>query len=234
VTVESDLLLEAENLSKAYRRGPRQVTALRSATLAVRRGEFLSIIGPSGSGKSTLLHLLACLERPTSGTYVFRGQKVWELPESRLALIRNRYIGLVFQAYNLLPTLTALRNVALPLVYSGVQRRERARRALEALDRVGLRERAAHYPFELSGGEEQRVAIARALVTRPELLLADEPTGNLDTKAQEEFMTTVASLRQEGRTIIMVTHNSALAERADRRLTIVDGYLGETGVDRCA
>jgi len=223
----ANALVQGRNLAKKYRRGPREVWALRDASLEVKSGEFVSIVGPSGSGKSTLLHLLACLQRPTSGTYLLRDQDVAELPDSRLAVIRNRVLGLVFQAYNLLPNLRAWQNVALPLLYAGVGRRERRRRAMAALERVGLEHRADHYPFELSGGEEQRVAIARAVVTEPELLLADEPTGNLDTAAEEEFMGVIHELRRAGRTIIMVTHNPALAAQADRCLSIVDGYLKE-------
>jgi len=201
------------------------VWALRECSLTIRRGEFVAVIGPSGSGKSTLLHILACLDRPTGGRYLLRGVDVSELPDGRLALIRNRFLGMVFQSFNLLPTLRAWQNVALPLSYRGVPKAERRRRALEMLERVGLAERATHYPFELSGGEEQRVAIARALVTEPELLLADEPTGNLDSRAQEEFMSIMAQLRQAGTTIVMVTHNPDLAERADRVVRMRDGCL---------
>jgi len=227
--VDNDVLVRAEGLAKSYRRRTVEVHALREASLTVRCGEFVAVTGPSGSGKSTLMHLLACLERPTSGAYSFRGQDVQALPDGRLAVIRNRFIALVFQAYNLLPGLRAWQNVALPLVYAGVSTRERKRRATEALQKIGLAHRVDHYPFELSGGEEQRVAIARALVTNPALLLADEPTGNLDTTAQEEFMGTVAALRQAGTTIIMVTHNPDLAARADRQLCILDGVLREAG-----
>jgi len=223
------LVLQVEGLSKKYTKGRADVWALRSATLNIGPGEFVSITGPSGSGKSTLLHVLGCLERPTAGVYRFRGQDVSQLPDSRLALIRNRYISLIFQSYNLLPTLRAWQNVALPLVYTGVARSVRKRRALEVLERVGLAHRSSHYPFEMSGGEEQRVAIARAMITEPQLLLADEPTGNLDTKTQEEFMGLIFGLKAAGTTIIMVTHNEDLACRADRRLHILDGQLGEAG-----
>jgi len=225
--MQKETLLRAENLARKYRRGPLETWGLRDASLEVRPDEFICIIGPSGSGKSTLLHLLACLDRPSKGRLWFRDIDVTELPDTRLALIRNRFIGVVFQAYNLLPGLNAWRNVALPLVYMGVPRGERKRRALEALDKVGLLDRANHHPYELSGGEEQRVAIARAIVTRPVLLLADEPTGNLDTKSQNEFMSIVRTLRQAGTSIVMVTHNPSLAEQADRTLVMLDGRLGE-------
>jgi len=218
-------IVETRGLSRCYRRGPHEVWALRDCDLTVRHGEFVSITGPSGSGKSTLLHLLGCLDHPTKGTYLLQGVNVAELSESRLALIRNHVIGVVFQAYNLLPTLRAWQNVALPLAYRGVGRRERRRRALAALEKVGLADRAEHYPFELSGGEEQRVAIARAIVTEPKLLLADEPTGNLDSRAEERFMDIITDLHREGRTIIMVTHNASLARRADRVLAMRDGRL---------
>jgi len=218
-------IVETKGLSRCYRRGPHEVWALRDCDLTVRHGEFVSITGPSGSGKSTLLHLLGCLDQPTKGTYLLQGVNVAELSESRLAFIRNHVIGVVFQAYNLLPTLRAWQNVALPLAYRGVGRRERRRRALAALEKVGLADRAEHYPFELSGGEEQRVAIARAIVTEPKLLLADEPTGNLDSRAEERFMDIITDLHREGRTIIMVTHNASLARRADRVLAMRDGRL---------
>ncbi|MEW6228344.1 MAG: ABC transporter ATP-binding protein [Bacillota bacterium] len=225
--MQDETLLRAENLARKYRRGALETWGLRDASLEVRRGEFVSIVGPSGSGKSTLLHLLACLDRPSSGRLWFRDIDVTGLPDSRLALIRNRFIGVVFQAYNLLPGMNAWRNVALPLVYMGVPRGERKRRAFEALEKVGLGTRVNHYPYELSGGEEQRVAVARAIVTRPVLLLADEPTGNLDTNSQSEFMEVVRALREAGTSIVMVTHNSSLAEQADRTLLMLDGRLGE-------
>lgn len=218
-------LVEAAGLAKRYLKGKTEVWALRSATLRVTSGEFISVTGPSGSGKSTMLHLLACMEFPTAGTYRFRGQDMVALPDSRLALVRNRYIGLVFQSYNLLPTLNAWQNVALPLVYAGVARAARKRRALEALERVGLSHRSNHFPFEMSGGEEQRVTLARAMVANPDLLLADEPTGNLDSQTQEEVVRHVLELRAAGTAVIMVTHNESLAGRADRRLKILDGQL---------
>lgn len=218
-------IVVTRNLSRTYRCGTREVWALRACDMVVRRGEFVSITGPSGSGKSTLLHLLACLDRPTGGSYLLRGVDVAGLNDTRLSLIRNRFIGVIFQAFNLLPALRAWQNVALPLSYRGLTRRERQRRALGALEQVGLAARADHYPFELSGGEEQRVAIARAFVTEPELLLADEPTGNLDSRSQEDFMSVLQGMRRSGMTTIMVTHNPDLARRADRVLRMLDGRL---------
>lgn len=218
-------IVQTRGLGRCYRRGAHEVWALFDCDVSVESGEFVAVTGPSGSGKSTLLHLLACLDQPTKGSYLLRGVDVAELSDGRLALIRNRFIGIVFQAFNLLPNLRAWQNVALPMAYRGVSRRERRRRAMAALERVGLADRAGHYPFELSGGEEQRVAIARAIVNEPELLLADEPTGNLDTRAQEEFMAVVDDLRRDGRTIVMVTHNPSLADRADRTVRLQDGRL---------
>lgn len=222
---DDSVLLRAEGLSRRYQRGRSEVWALREATLEIGSGEFVSIVGPSGSGKSTLLHLLACLDRPTTGRYWFRETELGGLPDSRLALIRNRFIGIVFQSFNLLPGLSAWQNVALPLNYAGVPRTLRRRKALEALERVGLAHRSEHRPHELSGGEEQRVAIARALVTEPVLFLADEPTGNLDTASQDEFMGIVHSLRGTAVSVCMVTHNPALAEQADRCFHMLDGCL---------
>jgi len=223
--IDQETIVETKALSRRYRRGTHEVWALRDCSLGIRRGEFVAITGPSGSGKSTLLHLLACLDRPTGGQYFLRGVDVGELPDGRLALIRNRFLGIVFQSFNLLPALRAWQNVALPLAYRGLSVTKRRLRAMEVLERVGLAERATHYPSELSGGEEQRVAIARALVTEPELLLADEPTGNLDSQAQEEFMSVLGRLRETGTTIVMVTHNTDLAARADRTVKMQDGAI---------
>ncbi len=223
--MDKETLIEADELGRQYHKGRMDVWALRSASLRVGTGEFVSITGPSGSGKSTLLHILACLERPTKGTYRFRGQNIAELSDARLALLRNRFISIVFQAYNLLPTLRAWQNVALPLAYAGVPRTERRRRAHAALERVGLAHRLNHYPFEMSGGEEQRVAIARAMIVKPQVLLADEPTGNLDSTAQEEVLKLMLEVKSGGASIVMVTHNNDLANRADRRYSILDGVL---------
>ena len=222
----SEVIIEAHNLSKVYRKGSLEVPALRRATFTVKRGEFVAIMGPSGSGKSTLLYLLGCLVRPTEGIYLLEGRDVTKLSARELARVRNRYVGFVFQAYHLLPSLSALRNVELPALYAGSDRGERRRRARALLERVGLGERLHHLPTELSGGEAQRVAIARALMNDPTLILADEPTGNLDSATGNEIMALLAELSREGRTVILVTHDADLARRwADRVLHIFDGVL---------
>jgi putative ABC transport system ATP-binding protein len=191
----------------------------------VTAGEYVSIIGPSGSGKSTLLHIMATLLRPTGGRYLFAGRDVFILDDSDLSRFRARKVGIVFQAYNLVNDLTALKNVELALAYAGVPRQERRRRSVEALEQVGLAHRLHHRPDELSGGEEQRVAIARAIVKRPELILADEPTGNVDTKAQDGILSIFDNLNQAGCTLVVVTHNPAVSERSRRVLRLVDGRL---------
>jgi len=222
----SEVIIEAHNLSKVYRKGSLEVPALRRATFTVKRGEFVAIMGPSGSGKSTLLYLLGCLVRPTEGIYLLEGRDVTKLSARELARVRNRYVGFVFQAYHLLPGLSALRNVELPALYAGSDRGERRRRARALLERVGLGERLHHLPAELSGGEAQRVAIARALMNDPTLILADEPTGNLDSATGNEIMALLAELSHEGRTVVLVTHDADLARRwADRVLHIFDGVL---------
>ena len=224
----SEVIIEAHNLSKVYRKGSLEVPALRRATFTVKRGEFVAIMGPSGSGKSTLLYLLGCLVRPTEGIYLLEGRDVTKLSARELARVRNRYVGFVFQAYHLLPSLSALRNVELPALYAGSDRGERRRRARALLERVGLGERLHHLPAELSGGEAQRVAIARALMNEPALILADEPTGNLDSASGNEIMALLAELSREGRTVILVTHDADLARRwANRVLRIFDGVLEE-------
>jgi ABC-type lipoprotein export system ATPase subunit len=215
-------VIRLENVSRAYP-GRISVEALSGIDLVVEAGEFLAIMGPSGSGKSTLLHIMGCLDRPTSGHYLFRGREVSSLPDRDLAHIRNREIGFVFQAFNLLPEETALENVALPLVYSGVNgKRKKAR---EALEQVGLGKRMTHRPGELSGGEQQRVAIARALVKRPSVLLADEPTGNLDTESGENVLASLGRLRDEGLTVVVITHDPEVASRAGRIVQLRDGSL---------
>ena len=222
----SEVIIEAHNLSKVYRKGSLEVTALQRATFTVKRGEFVAIMGPSGSGKSTLLYLLGCLVRPTEGIYLLEGRDVTKLSARELARVRNRYVGFVFQAYHLLPSLSALRNVELPALYAGSDRGERRRRARALLERVGLGERLHHLPAELSGGEAQRVAIARALMNEPALILADEPTGNLDSASGNEIMALLAELSHEGRIVVLVTHDADLARRwADRVLHIFDGVL---------
>ena len=218
-------LLVLEDLSKSYRVGEVQVEALRGLSATIYEGEYVAIIGPSGSGKSTLMHLIGCLDTPSGGRYLLGGESVADLDDEELAVIRNRRIGFVFQQFNLLAPMSALRNVELPLVYAGVEKRQRRARAMDALDRVGLVDRANHKPNELSGGQQQRVAIARALVVDPDLLLADEPTGNLDSSAAAEILEVFEELNKSGRTIIVITHDDEVAHRADRALHIRDGKL---------
>jgi putative ABC transport system ATP-binding protein len=208
-----------------YEAGAGKVVGLADADLEIRSGDFVAVMGPSGSGKSTLMNILGCLDVPTSGSYEIKGTPVVSLTDDELAELRNREIGFIFQVFHLLPRYTALRNVELPLLYAGVPREERSRRALEALRAVGLEDRKGHLSNELSGGQRQRVAIARALVNDPSLLLADEPTGNLDTKSGEELIELLCGLNARGVTIVLVTHDPAIARRAQRTLYIVDGRL---------
>jgi putative ABC transport system ATP-binding protein len=205
--------------------GRETVEALRGVDLAIERGEYAAIIGPSGSGKSTLMNILGCLDRPDEGSYLLNGERVSDMSDRQLARIRNREIGFVFQSFALLPRATAAQNVELPLLYARVPRRDRARRAAEALEQVGLADRARHRPAELSGGQRQRVAIARALVTRPSLLLADEPTGNLDTSTGEDILALFDELHRAGNTVIVVTHEADVAARAGRTLRVLDGRI---------
>ena len=222
-------LIRTEGLVRSYRMGRQTIEALRAVDLVIGRGEYAAITGPSGSGKSTLMNILGCLDTPDAGRYWLNGQLVSEMRDSRLAHVRNREIGFVFQSFALLPRATALQNVELPLLYAGVHRRDRARRAAEALARVGLGERAKHRPAELSGGQRQRVAIARALVTQPSLLLADEPTGNLDTATGEEILALFDELHGAGNTVVVVTHEADVAARAQRMLRMLDGRIvGDT------
>jgi putative ABC transport system ATP-binding protein len=218
-------VIELAGVRKVYRTGSLEVEALRGISLTIGQGEYVAVMGPSGSGKSTLMHILGCLDVPTSGTYWLAGEDVGAMDEIELAEIRNRRVGFVFQQFNLLPSLTALRNVEMPLAYAGVSRDRRRRRATEALERVGLGDRLAHRPGELSGGQQQRVAAARALVTDPALLLADEPTGNLDSSASEEVLSLFGELHRQGRTVVLITHEADIARRAERIVRIRDGAL---------
>ena len=220
-------IIRLEQISRIYDTGKVQVPALVDVNLDVANGEFLAIVGPSGSGKSTMMNILGCLDRPTSGLYVLDGQPVDELSDDGLAFVRSRSIGFVFQSYNLLPRTSALENVATPLMYQGVARKERLRRAQAALERLGLGDRLSHEPSELSGGQQQRVGIARALVTEPALILADEPTGNLDSHSGAEVLELFKDLHAIGRTIVLITHDVEVATAADRAVHIRDGQLQE-------
>ena len=221
----SDRVIHVEELAREYLMGAERVQALRGLTLTIRRNEYVAIMGPSGSGKSTFMNLMGCLDTPSGGSYWLNGQEVSRLTDDALARVRNKEIGFVFQTFNLLPRATALHNVELPLVYAGTSARERRQRAEEALTRVGLENRMHHRPNELSGGQRQRVAIARALVNRPSLLLADEPTGNLDSTTSEEIMRVFAELHRQGQTIVVVTHEPSIAAHAERVVVLRDGRL---------
>jgi putative ABC transport system ATP-binding protein len=219
-------LIELRNVTKIYGRGEAQVRALDGINLRVQQGEFAAVMGPSGSGKSTAMNIIGCLDQPTSGSYLFNGVEVGRLDRKQRALLRRNYLGFVFQGFNLLARTTAVENVELPLIYRGMGFKERRALALDALDRVGLKARASHTPGELSGGQQQRVAIARAIVTEPYVLLADEPTGNIDTKTSIEIMNLLVGLNREQKiTILMVTHESDMAAYADRIIHFLDGRI---------
>jgi ABC-type lipoprotein export system ATPase subunit len=218
-------IVALDHVWRVYHTGRLEVPALVDASLTVGAGEFVAIVGPSGSGKSTLMHVVGCLDRPTAGTYAIAGTSVGELDDDALAELRSRTIGFVFQSFNLLPRTSALDNVATPLLYQGVGRRERHARALAVLERLGLGDRLSHESSELSGGQQQRVAIARALVTEPALILADEPTGNLDSQAGADVIALLRQLHAAGRTIVLITHDPAVAAAADRQVRIADGRL---------
>jgi putative ABC transport system ATP-binding protein len=218
-------LLALEHVEKRYDAGEIAVVALREVNLAVTRGEYVAVMGASGSGKSTLMNILGCLDLPSRGRYVLAGTDVRLLDDTDLAGVRNRFIGFVFQSFNLIPRTSALRNVELPLVYAGVKPRERAERARVALEMVGLADRAGHKPSELSGGQQQRVALARAIVTDPAIILADEPTGNLDTKSSDEMLDLLDRLHDSGRTIVLITHEADVAMRASRVVRLSDGRI---------
>ena len=218
-------IIRLRELAREYRMGSERILALRGVTLEIHRNEYVAVMGPSGSGKSTMMNVLGCLDTPSAGEYWLNGEEVSRLSDDELARVRNREIGFVFQTFNLLPRATALHNVELPLVYAGVRARERRERAVAALKRVGLGERMDHRPNELSGGQRQRVAIARALVNQPSILLADEPTGNLDSVTSDEIMGVFGSLHAAGQTVIMVTHEPDIAARAERRIVLRDGRV---------
>ncbi len=218
-------MIKIEHLTKTYKTGDIQLTALKGVSLHVKSGEYVSIMGPSGCGKSTMMNVLGCLDKMSSGQYILNGQDISQLPDNELATIRNKELGFVFQSFNLLPRMTILENVELPMVYAGVPHKERRAKALEALRRVDLSDRIHHRPNEISGGQKQRVAIARAIVNRPSVILADEPTGNLDTKVTEEIMRIIQELNDEGTTILMVTHEHDVAQHSKRIIRMRDGSI---------
>ncbi len=218
-------IIKTESLKKTYKMGKVEVNALQGVDVSIKKGEFVAIIGPSGSGKSTLMHILGCLDSPTSGEYVLDTENVEKLRKSKLAKIRNSKIGFVFQTFNLLPHINILKNVELPLLYAGISKKEREKKAIEVLTSVGLGDRLKHKPSELSGGQRQRVAIARAIVNNPSIILADEPTGNLDSTSGSDIMSIFSDLHAKGNTVIVVTHDNSIAKKADRTITIVDGKI---------
>jgi len=218
-------LIQIRNITRVYDMGEEKLYALRGVDLDIEKNEYIAIMGPSGSGKSTLMNIIGCLDTPTSGDYILNGKDVHEMDDDELAAIRNKEIGFVFQTFNLLPRSDSLHNVELPLIYSGVSRAERIKRAEDALTNVGLADRMKHKPNELSGGQRQRVSVARALVNNPSLILADEPTGNLDTKTGEEIMGLFRELNEKGNTIIIVTHEEDIAKHANRIVKIRDGMI---------
>jgi len=221
----NNAMIDLKDVTKTYQMGDSTVHALDGVTMTIERGEFVAITGPSGSGKSTLMNILGCLDRPTAGSYRLDGDEVATLNDDQLAVTRNKKIGFVFQNFNLLPRISAIKNIALPLVYAGVNDSERMQQALAVLEKVGIAKRKDHRPNELSGGQRQRVAIARALVTDPAILIADEPTGNLDTKSSNEIMDIFCGLHRQGRTIIMVTHEADIAAYAQRVIHVRDGKI---------
>lgn len=230
----NDILISLRGIEKTYQVGSEPVHALAGVDLSIRTNEYISVMGPSGSGKSTLMNIIGCLDTPSAGAYEFGGEMVHEMDDNQLASIRNRKIGFVFQTFNLLPKLTALRNVELPLIYANIPREKRLEKAERALTKVGLSDRITHKPNELSGGQRQRVAIARALVTDPSIILADEPTGNLDSKSGVEIMKILDDLHDQGNTIILVTHEAVIAEHAQRTIHLLDGRIESDRVNGAA
>jgi len=218
-------IIQLENIQKSYYLGKQELKVLKGITLEIFKNEYVALMGPSGSGKSTLMNLLGCLDSPTAGKYILNGEDVSKMQDDSLADVRNKEIGFVFQQFNLLPRLTAAENVALPLIYNGTTKKVRTEQALEMLDRVGLADRSHHKPNELSGGQNQRVAIARALVNNPSIILADEPTGNLDSKTSIEIMHIFDKIQREGNTVILVTHEEDIAEYAHRIIRLKDGVI---------
>ena len=218
-------MIELKDISKNYRMGEMDISALDRVSLSVRQGELIAIMGPSGSGKSTLMNVLGCLDRPTNGTYTFESREISAMTDDELAHVRNAKIGFVFQSFNLLPRFTALKNVEMPLIYSGVPAKQRTERAIPVMEMVGLSDRMYHKPTELSGGQQQRVAIARALVNHPPLLLADEPTGNLDSRSGAEILNILMDLNKQGVTIMIVTHDHDVASRCKRIINLKDGLV---------
>ncbi len=223
--MENNFLIQIEDIGRAYIIGAEKIHALKSVTLNIKKGEFVALMGPSGSGKSTLMNILGCLDTPSKGTYILNGINVSDMSENELAEVRNKEIGFVFQTFNLLPKSTALENVALPLIYAGYSKKKREDQALKALEDVGLGNRVDHKPNELSGGQRQRVAVARALINSPSIILADEPTGNLDTKTSIEIMGLLENIHAKGNTIILVTHEEDIAQHAHRIVRMRDGLI---------
>lgn len=223
----NDNILMMNGITKVYRMGTEEQVVLKQIDLYVKKGDFLAVLGPSGSGKSTLMNIIGCLDSPTSGNYVLSSKQINELKENELAVIRNKEIGFVFQQFQLLPRLSTLQNVELPLVYAGIKEKERKMRAKDILSKVGLEDKLHHRPNQLSGGQQQRVAIARALVTEPSVLLADEPTGALDQKTGKQIMELFREINNEGKTIVMITHDQEIAKQANRIVHILDGQLRE-------
>ncbi|MFD2968150.1 ABC transporter ATP-binding protein [Sphingobacterium bambusae] len=223
--MENNFLIQIEDIGRAYIIGAEKIHALKSVSLNIKKGEFVALMGPSGSGKSTLMNILGCLDTPSKGTYILNGINVSDMSENELAEVRNKEIGFVFQTFNLLPKSTALENVALPLIYAGYSKKKREDQALKALEDVGLGNRVDHKPNELSGGQRQRVAVARALINSPSIILADEPTGNLDTKTSIEIMGLLENIHAKGNTIILVTHEEDIAQHAHRIVRMRDGLI---------